>query len=75
MEGYCRCGRKTQWACSDCHIDTGKTVWVCPITSCRQEHEAQVCSRTHKMNYVPKLTTSISNSNYCPASLFTKSEQ
>lgn len=33
------CGRYTEWACSDCAIDTGNTVHVCNKTKCRDIHE------------------------------------
>ena len=36
------CGERTDWACSDCAIDSGgrKTVYVCNKTACRDAHEA-----------------------------------
>jgi hypothetical protein len=33
------CGDLTEWACSDCAIDTGSTVHVCNKTKCRDIHE------------------------------------
>ena len=37
------CGDDTIMACSDCAIDTGKSVHVCTKSECRDRHE----SRTH----------------------------
>lgn len=37
------CGEDTIMACSDCAIETGKSVHVCTKPGCRDEHE----SRTH----------------------------
>src|SRR5271157_1585780 len=37
------CDNITEWACSDCRIDTQTTVWVCNRTKCRDEHE-KVCT-------------------------------
>jgi hypothetical protein len=37
------CNHTTVLACSDCKIDTGTTVYVCPHPECRRAHE-----RTHK---------------------------
>ena len=34
------CGELTVWACSDCQINTGKTVNVCNKSACRDAHEA-----------------------------------
>ena len=39
----CCCGKLTEWACSDCAIEGGITVYVCPSPTCRDKHE-----RTHK---------------------------
>ena len=36
------CGEETIYACSDCRIDTGKSVHICEKPSCRDEHEAKV---------------------------------
>jgi len=33
------CKRRTVWFCSDCMIDTGEAVAVCPNGHCRDEHE------------------------------------
>ena len=33
------CGQPTQWGCSDCRMDFKVTIYVCPNTSCRNEHE------------------------------------
>lgn len=39
------CGTPTEWACSDCKMDTGKAVHVCGMnTKCMDEHEATQCS-------------------------------
>jgi hypothetical protein len=35
------CGSQTLYACSDCRIDFGVTIYVCP--KCRDQHE-QKCS-------------------------------
>lgn len=37
------CKANTQWACSNCQIDLGATVYVCATTECRNAHE-RVCS-------------------------------
>jgi len=39
------CGDDTIWACSDCAVDTGKSVHVCKKTDCRDTHES---SEVHK---------------------------
>lgn len=33
------CGAETIYACSDCRIDTGKSVHVCATVACQEEHE------------------------------------
>ncbi len=33
------CGDMTEWACSDCTICFGTTVYVCTKTKCRDDHE------------------------------------
>lgn len=33
------CGEPTIWACSDCRIDTGRSVHVCEKTECKDRHE------------------------------------
>ncbi len=38
------CGELTDWACSDCRIDTQETVWVCNKSVCRDKHEEK-CTR------------------------------
>lgn len=40
------CGDLTILACSDCAIDTGKSVHVCNRTACRDEHESRIHMRT-----------------------------
>lgn len=45
--GYCPyikaacvvCGDQTIYACSDCQIDTGKSVHVCGKVDCQRKHE------------------------------------
>ena len=37
------CGTSTPFACSDCCIDMGDTMYVCSSAACRDKHEA-VCS-------------------------------
>lgn len=45
--GYCPykkapcviCNADTIYACSDCQIDTGKSVHICEKVSCQREHE------------------------------------
>lgn len=34
------CGTPTIYACSDCRIDTGKSVHVCGLAACQETHEA-----------------------------------
>ena len=36
------CGSFTEWACSDCKIDTGKSVHVCNTKECQLSHEAKL---------------------------------
>ncbi len=33
------CGDQTQWACADCAISFGATVYVCGKTTCRDAHD------------------------------------
>jgi hypothetical protein len=37
------CGKVTPYACSDCRIDTGKSVHVCGRAACREKH-SEVCT-------------------------------
>ena len=39
----CVCTALTEFACSDCRIDTGRSVYVCNYGACQRAHE-----RTHK---------------------------
>jgi hypothetical protein len=38
------CGQSTEWACSDCRIDTGRSVHVCNSKICRDKHETTTCT-------------------------------
>jgi len=48
--GYCPftkapcviCGEQTIYACSDCRIDTQKTIHICEKSSCKDAHENRV---------------------------------
>ena len=33
------CGRKTEFACSDCKMDFGETIYLCKDSLCRDKHE------------------------------------
>jgi hypothetical protein len=39
------CGEQTLWACSDCRINLGTTVYVCQKAKCRDEHEKKCGER------------------------------
>lgn len=35
------CGKQTLIACSDCRLNFGAVVYVCPTTACRDAHESK----------------------------------
>lgn len=37
------CKSQTLYACSDCRIDFGVTIYVCTSKACRDEHEERYC--------------------------------
>lgn len=39
------CGNQTLYACSDCRIDFGVTVYVCNAAKCRNAHEEKCSAR------------------------------
>jgi len=43
------CGDNTPLACSDCRIDTGKSVHVCSRSVCRRKHEETYSGRGHQV--------------------------
>jgi hypothetical protein len=48
------CGKPTDMACSDCQINLRATVYVCPDSTCRDEHEKRYCAGSDRQ--VPKPT-------------------
>lgn len=39
------CGANTLWACSDCRIDFGVTIYVCNTKGCHNAHEEKCPAR------------------------------
>lgn len=55
------CGKQTLYACSDCQIDLGATVYVCSSSDCRDAHEKKCPERLREELRAALLSREVKN--------------
>jgi hypothetical protein len=53
------CGTPSLFACSDCRIDFGVSIYVCPTKACRDAHEAKCPARV--LDQLASVSAALSN--------------